>query len=379
MKDKKTILITTPYFPPSGGGLERYALAVATHLSRDYGWRVIMVCSNDNWKGDKKEHHEKITVYRLGRDIRISNTPLAIGWPVKLKKIIEKEKPDIMNIHTPVPGLGDMASFAGRKIPQVVTYHTGSMKKENYLDLFILSYEKLLLPPMLGRANTIICSSDYVRNTFLEKYRSKSETITPGVNTEFFAPAEEKNTGDHTIIFVAKLESGQEYKGLKELIDATCILKGIFPDLRLIVAGDGDMREHYEDYSRRKGVMRYVEFRRNLDRKKLRNAYRESRLFALPTSYDSQPLAILEAMSSGLPVVSTRIGGIPDMVRDGQEGFLIEPHDTISLADKIRILFQDKKLYDRLSQNARIRAEKEFGWKTRMEKYNAILERAMKE
>jgi glycosyltransferase involved in cell wall biosynthesis len=374
---EKTILITSPYFPPAGGGLERYALQVATYLNRDFGWRVVMVCSNDDWNGDKKEELSNMTVYHLARDMRVSNTPFALEWGKKMKKVIGDEKPDIINIHTPVPGLGDIASFVGRNIPQVVTYHTGSMKKGNHLDLFISPYERLVLPLMLRRAQAIICSSDFVRSDFLKRYEGKSETVTPGVNAEFFVPTEEKEAGNRTMIFVAKLESGQEYKGLKELLDALAILKELIPDMRLIVAGDGDMRKEYESYAEDIGVKDMTDFRGNLDRKRLRAAYQEARVFALPTSNDSQPLVILEAMSSGLPIVSTRIGGIPAMVEDGGEGLLVEPHDTIALADSIRILFQDPELQGRFSRNARKRAEDEFSWKSRMKRYDGILERAL--
>lgn len=375
---EKTILITSPYFPPAGGGLERYALQIATYLNRDFGWRVVMVCSNDDWKGDRKEELSNMTVYRLARDVRISNTPLGLGWGKKIKKIIREEKPDIINIHTPVPGLGDVTSFVGRDIPQAVTYHTGSMKKGNHLDLFISPYEKLLLPLMLRRADAIICSSDFVRSGFLHKYEGKSKTVTPGVNAEFFVPAAGKGADNHTMIFVAKLESGQEYKGLKELLDAVAILRKIFPDLRLIIAGDGDMRKDYESYAKDIGVKDVTDFRGNLDRKKLRAAYQEARIFTLPTSNDSQPLVVLEAMSSGLPIVSTRIGGIPAMVKDGEEGLLVEPHDTIALADSIRRLFQDPELCDKLSRNARRRAEDEFSWKSRMKRYDDMLERVLR-
>lgn len=379
MKKTKTILMTSPYLPPAGGGLERYALQAAAHLSRDYGWRVVMACSNDDWGGDRKEKIGGMTVYRLARDLRVSNTPFGSGWGKKLRAIIEKEEPDIINIHTPVPGLGDVASFAGRNIPQVVTYHTGSMKKGNCLDIFISFYEKILLPPMLRRAGAIICSSDSVRDGFLRKYEGKSETVTPGVNAEFFIPAEEGSSGNRTVIFAAKLENSQAYKGLKDLLDAIAMLRGAFPDIRLIVAGDGDMRKEYESYAEDIGIRDAADFRGNLDRKRLREAYRESRVFALPTSYDSRPLVISEAMASGLPIVSTKIGGIPDMVEDGKEGFLIDPRDPIALADKIGELLRDPGLCDRLSRNARERAKNEFDWKSRMAKYESVLERVLRD
>jgi len=378
MNTEKTILITTPYFPPEGGGLERYALQIARLLNRDYGWRVVVVCANENLGKDIIEEIEGIKIYRLSRDIRLSNTPLGFGWYGKIKKIIKKEKPDVINVQTPVPGLGDMTSWIGNNLPQVVTYHTGSMRKGNYLDLFILAYEKTLLGFMLRRAKYIICSSDFVRMDFLKKYTSKSATITPGVDAEFFAPDPEIHKQDTNVLFVANLERGQEYKGLKTLLDAMKILKKEFPTIKLTVAGDGNLKSEYEAYAAKNDLKSDVIFRGRLEGRELLKAYQKADVFALPTSNDSQPLVILEAMAVGLPVVSTCIGGIPTMIENGKEGFLIKPNSPQILANKLAELLRNPQLRERFSEAARERVVEDFSWQKRMEKYNEILEKAMK-
>jgi len=378
MNAKKTILITAPYFPPEGGGLERYALQIARLLNRDYGWRVVVVCANENAGKDIIDETEEIKIYRLSRDIRPSNTPLGFGWFGKIKKIIAEEKPDIINIQTPVPGLGDMTSWIGKNIPQVVTYHTGSMHKGNYLDFFILTYEKVLLGFMLRRAKCIICSSDFVRMDFLKKYTSKSETITPGVDAKFFAPDPEIHKQDANVLFVANLERGQEHKGLKTLLDSMKILKKEFPTIRLTVVGDGNLKSEYETYAVNNDLESKVTFCGRLEGRELLKAYQKANIFALPTSNDSQPLVVLEAMASGLPVVSTCIGGIPTMIENGKEGFLIKPNSPQILANKLAELLRDPQLREKFSEAARGRVVKDFSWQRRMEKYNEMLENAMK-
>jgi len=340
---------------------------------------VAVICANENPGKDRTEKTEGLTVYRLGRDAKLSNTPFGFGWSGKIRRIIADEKPDVINIHTPVPGLGDLASFAGRNIPQVITYHTGSMRKGNYLDIFILPYEKVALKFMLRRAKAVVCSSDFVRTDFLKKYMSKSETITPGVDTEFFAPNPKVCAQDPTVLFAASLARGQEHKGLKTLLDAIKILKEEFSNIKLIVAGDGDLKNKYESYAKQNNLKASVEFRGKLQGQELPEAYRKANLFALPTASDSQPLVILEAMAAGLPIVSTRIGGIPNMIEDGEEGFLIEPHNPQVLANKIGELLRDPQLREKFSEAARERAIKDFSWQKRMEKYNEILEKAIGE
>ncbi|MFA7171683.1 MAG: glycosyltransferase family 4 protein, partial [Candidatus Paceibacterota bacterium] len=254
----------------------------------------------------------------------------------------------------------------------------GSMRKGNYLDLFILAYEKTLLGFMLRRAKYIICSSDFVRMDFLKKYTSKSATITPGVDAEFFAPDPEIHKQDTNVLFVANLERGQEYKGLKTLLDAMKILKKEFPTIKLTVAGDGNLKSEYEAYAAKNDLKSDVIFRGRLEGRELLKAYQKADVFALPTSNDSQPLVILEAMAVGLPVVSTCIGGIPTMIENGKEGFLIKPNSPQILANKLAELLRNPQLRERFSEAARERVVEDFSWQKRMEKYNEILEKAMK-
>jgi glycosyltransferase involved in cell wall biosynthesis len=156
-------------------------------------------------------------------------------------------------------------------------------------------------------------------------------------------------------------------------------LKKEFSNIKLIIAGDGDLKNNYESYAAQNNLKASVEFRGKLQRQELLEAYQEANVFTLPTAIDSQPLVILEAMSAGLPIVSTRIGGIPNMIKDGEEGFLIEPHSPQILADKIAELFRDPQMRERFSGAARERAIKDFSWQRRMEKYNEILEKAIGE
>ena len=376
--NRKTVIITTPYFPPQGGGLERYALQIARLLGRDYDWRVIMI-SSDKSKADSVENKDGITVYKLKCDYRISNTPVGLGWYRKIRDIIAKENPDLINIHTPVPGLGDIASFAGRNIPQVITYHTGSMKKGKPLvDLALGAYESTILKIMLGRAEKIICSSDSIRFGFLKKYAAKSATVTPGVDCGLFSPDPKKTAEKKTLLFVAKLENGQEYKGLRTLIDALQILQKNIPEIKLKVAGDGDMKEWYKNYAEKCGLGKNIDFLGNLEDRRLIELYQSGSMLVLPTAKDSYPLAVLESMSCGLPVISTTIGGIPEMVENGKEGFLIQPGKPLELAEKIREITTNPSLQKRFSEAARTKAVRFFGWDERIRRYEEILEASLR-
>jgi glycosyltransferase involved in cell wall biosynthesis len=75
----------------------------------------------------------------------------------------------------------------------------------------------------------------------------------------------------------------------------------------------------------------------------------------VPSRNDNCPLVVIESLAVGTPVIGSSVGGIVEMIRDGVEGFLVEPDDPAALADKLRILFLDKDLRDRMGRNARAR------------------------
>lgn len=371
---ERTIVVVTPYFPPYGGGLERYAHEIASRLHKDYKWRVVVITSGTQRGVDEQQEMGALTVYRLSYRWKFSNTPFSFGWFRKIRRILSQEKPDILNIHAPVPGLGDIASMVGGKRPQVITYHTGSMHKGRALpDFFIWLYENIFLRILLRRANHIICSSDFVRLNFLRKYEFKSSTLTPGVLNEVFRPAPEHKSTHPSIIFVAGLGRAEQYKGLSTLLESVAILKKTIPDVQLIVIGDGDMRPEYEQAARQRGIETAIVFRGRLAGVELTRAYQEGHVFALPSSNDSSPMTIIEAMSSGLPVVSTNIGGIPALVKDGENGFLIVPGNAIVLAEKLALILLDTKLAEKIGHINRAKAINGFSWESRIAEYDDIL------
>jgi glycosyltransferase involved in cell wall biosynthesis len=105
-------------------------------------------------------------------------------------------------------------------------------------------------------------------------------------------------------------------------------------------------------------VFVHTDFRANDPR--LRQLYAECDIFALPTRADMSPWVILEAMATGRPVLATRTGGIPDMVQEGKTGFLIEPEDSATLAERLHLLLTDANLRQCLGKTGRKRVEQEF-------------------
>jgi glycosyltransferase involved in cell wall biosynthesis len=370
------VLVTAPYFKPRSGGLEEYAYQITKGLQEEKGWKAAVVASGN---GDevKMESYQGLKTYYLPHRLRFSNTPFGFGWHRALKRIIAAERPDVLVAHAPVPGMLDATVGLARKIPLVVTYHSGSMVKGNYRwDLLIRCYEGVLLPRALRKASWIVCSSAFVqRSAPIRRHGSKSTVIHPGVDADLFALGTKRVAG-HAIMHVGGLKAGEQYKGLDISLRVTAKLKCKYPDAHLTVVGNGDRQAEYQMLAENLGVAEQVEFRGRLNGAELATAYQSADVLITPSRKESFGMVIVEAMACGVPVVASAAEGIPDVLDDGEVGFLVEPDDVDGFVDRISELFDDAALSERLSQNARrAAAAAEYAWPGQIELTAQLLEK----
>ncbi len=368
----KRLLLAMPYFPPHFGGMEVYGYHVAQALQRLFGWEVVVVTSGGRGLVSAQSGTlDGLRVYRLPYWIKVSNTPVNPLWFFSLRRIIKREHITLVNTHAPVPFMSDVVIRAAGEVPSVMTYHTVSMRKGRAsVDWLISFYEKQILPRTLRACRYIICASPAVRDTFLRAYRECSDVVSPGVDTDLFTPSE-KQPG-HEILFNGSLEKTNSYKGLDRLLEAFAIISEKMPEARLTVVGFGSGMADYLAMAERYDITDRVHFTGRQDRDALPRIYRQADIFALPTRHDNFPLVILEAMSSGLPVVSTPIGAIPTIIDDMKTGYLVPPNDVENLAAKLVGLLAHPEQVKRLGRAGRVRAEQKFSWNEQTRKTNRL-------
>ncbi|MBA3788861.1 glycosyltransferase family 4 protein [Patescibacteria group bacterium] len=375
---QQTLAIVAPYFPPHGGGLEKYAFEIATRLQKQHHWHVVVITTSERYGHDEKIEMSGLTVYRLGYYFKLSNTPFSVSWVTKIQKILKEENPNVINIHMPVPGIGDITAMLAGKRPVIVTYHAGSMMKSDksnlcLINILIALYENGPLGMLLRRANHIICSSNSVRLNFLSKYSAKTSTITPAVDVSIFSPMPEKRAKRPTILFVAGLGIAEQHKGLITLIEAVKALQSEMPNVHLVIVGDGDMRNEYEHKVKELDLQKNVSFTGRLTGADLSEQYQRAHVFALPSINESFGMTIIEAMASGLPVVASNIGDIPSLVTDSQTGFLIPPGNVGLLKEKLLELLQNPELERTFGIAGYHKVVQGFNWNDRGAEYSKIL------
>ncbi|MFC1732665.1 glycosyltransferase family 4 protein, partial [candidate division KSB1 bacterium] len=176
-----------------------------------------------------------------------------------------------------------------------------------------------------------------------------------GVDTELF---KEGNKKEQQILYTGRLIDG---KGLSELLAAAKIIYASFPDIKFIILGEGHMKNRLKDTIKKKSIKNVV-IKDYVKHDNIVKYYKKSIAYVLPSYYENMPTGILEAMSSGLPVVASDVGGIPELVIDNKTGFLVKPKNEIKLAESIIKLMVNKKLREIMGKKGKERVEENFTW-----------------
>jgi glycosyltransferase involved in cell wall biosynthesis len=129
-------------------------------------------------------------------------------------------------------------------------------------------------------------------------------------------------------------------------------------DARLVMVGDGPDRDQVERRAHELGVVRETLFLGYQEQ--VARFFGAFDVFVLPSANEGTPVTAIEALAAGRPVVATRVGGIPDVVREGEDGFLVAQGDVGALADRLEQLATDPALRERMGESARSRVRRRY-------------------
>ncbi|HUX06205.1 MAG TPA: glycosyltransferase [Acidobacteriota bacterium] len=238
---------------------------------------------------------------------------------------------------------------------------TFSMTIHSY-DLYV---EKSLLPQKLASAAFIATVSEYnVRNLtawYPQETRSKLHVVRCGVDPEIFVPRPQPRSDKPVILGIGRLV---ELKGFHTLIEAVAILRSRGINVQCYIAGEGPEKERLEAMSAQLGLEAGVHLLGKVLQSDLQQYFRRAAVFALPSCVreyqDNIPVVLIEAMAMEIPVVSTNISAIPELVRDGSTGLLVEPENPTQLADALATLLTERESAVELGRAARKLVSDEF-------------------
>ena len=215
------------------------------------------------------------------------------------------------------------------------------------------AFSKSLIRLALNKSDLLLVQSNGIKNFVNSITRTNVIAIYNGIKLREYDDSPPKNylyNGKIKIVFLGALTHN---KGVYDLIQASSKIK--HKDISYIFIGSGDI-EKLKRYGKENGVGNQLTFVGEITDNHKEKLLIESDVFVLPSYAEGQPLAILEAMCAGLPIISTNVGSIPEIVEDGKNGFIIEPGNIEKLADKISLLIENKVLAKNISDHNYISA-----------------------
>ena len=209
------------------------------------------------------------------------------------------------------------------------------------------STSRTLVRYVLNRAAAVIVATDSRRSWVRSICRNAHAVTLPNPVEQIPAGAapQERNL----ILFMGKL---RQSKGIFDLLQAVAAARATIPDVRLVCAGDGE-RIAVARYAEQLGIAEAVKFTGWVGPSGKRALLESAALFALPSYDEALPMNLLEAMSAGLPVIASPVGGVQEIVVDGVTGFLVAPGDTQTLERLLVRVLQDRALAERIGAAAR--------------------------
>jgi glycosyltransferase involved in cell wall biosynthesis len=233
---------------------------------------------------------------------------------------------DLLMLLTTVPNIWGKLLGRLARVPIIISNCRGGLPNRQY--------EKWLWP--LG--DHIISNSLAEAHLLTGSYGIPSHRVTVilnGVDPEFFQPPRAGRSGSPVILSVGRLEPKKDQG---TLIEAFRLVATEHPEAKLCLVGNGTLREHLLNLAARLGLAERVKILPG--RTNLLPLFQETTVFALSSVMEGMPNVVLEAMATGLPVVATRVGGVPEVVSPGRTGWLVPPSDVPALAAAIsQLLF----------------------------------------
>ncbi len=344
------------------GGVERGVLDLAKYF-KDSDIKTIVVSGGGRLvkalEAQGAQHHH-LAVYR--------KSPFSLFLISQLKKFILKEKIDIVHARSRVPAWISFLATRNTKTHFITTAHG--------------IYKSKFWSEVMGWGKFVICPSKLVARHMHKEYgvpEEKIVVINRWVDLEKFTfTSYEEKKQSNTIIAMGRISptKGYEYliEGFRKLVRSN-------PYLTLKIIGSADKSKmdyfnHLKSLVSRYALnynVQFVEFREDIQ-----NALKEARLLVAPSVIEeSFGRVIVEAFACGVPVIATKVGGYNEIINDGENGLLVEPHNSDAIAEAISKLLKDTELAEKLAKAGRKKTEELYTMEKALDETKAVYEKTM--
>ena len=367
------ILFATESYYPNISGVAVFAHNLARKMVAS-GHEVFVIAPSPKMIA-YEEKVDGIKIFRLASKTNPFRKGYYVSrWPFKkVGQIIQEVKPDVIHLQDPaLISLASLRKARKMKIPVVVTNHFSLEYTISYLPALKIIHPLFLkaLRTYLGwfynRADLLTCPTKTVADNFLKAHlRTKVEVISNGVDLSRFMPF----YGDTLdvrrkfkipfkvplVLFVGRLDVDKDLKTLIKTIPN--VLKE--NKAHFVLVGEGKVKTILEKMVKDFQISNNVTFIGFIphDNEILPRIYQMAEVFINPCPSETQSIVVLEAQATGLPVVLANAGALPELVKEGVNGFLFEPGNEIDLASKINQILKNKEKARKMGENSLERLE----------------------
>jgi glycosyltransferase involved in cell wall biosynthesis len=306
---------------------------------------------------------EVVRIDELGREISPFRDLVAT---IKLARLIRKERPQILHTHTAKAGtVGRVAALlAGSRRPPIIVHTFHGHVLRGYFGPLRSLFFRLLERWLAARTTALIAVSPQVRDDLVKlgvAPRERFVVIRLGIELEERVAPEQDGRLEtrrylgipddrFTVGWIGRMTS---VKRTDDILVAFKRLRDSGVDAMLCLVGDGPDRRDLERRAHELGVVRDTLFLGYQE--DVAPFYAAFDALVLPSSNEGTPVSAIEALAAGRPVVATSVGGVPDVVRDGEDGFLVDPGATDELAERLERLARDPDLRAGMGERGRER------------------------
>lgn len=302
-------------------------------------------------------------------EVEMSNYPLfefplySLALASKMVEVAKYEKLDLLHVHYAIPHATSAylakQMLKGQKDLKVITTLHGT-------DITLVGLEPSFLPLVkfsIEQSDGVTAVSRFLKEkTLTNYYIDKNIEVIPNfIDTSLFKPKKENCLKDRIAPKHEKvLIHTSNFRGVKRVTDTIKILDKVIKEIpvKLVLVGDGPDRSECERLSRQLNLYEHVKFLGKQDG--LVEILNCADLFLMPSQSESFGLSALEAMACGLPVVSSSVGGLPELIKHNETGYIAEIGDIDRMARYITDLLTNERKYSLFSENSRTRAVEYF-------------------
>jgi len=368
----KIVLVSDYYFPHVGGGVERVVEELAHNLV-NFGHEVRVLTFNpDGWPAREKVGGVEIVRIPAVNLQPIVGVPAALNASLRLRRFLDDA--DVVHVNNIFFTLSLLTVLSRPKAPVVTTMHIGSLDNlPGVTGAVARFYERTIGQYILRKSTAVTAVSPSVAGHAANLgTRASVQVIPNSVDVERFCPPPGVNGNggdDHSVLFLGRLSRN---KGPQYLVEAIPQVVSEIPDASFDFVGDGPLRDALARRMGELGLNGNVRIHGKVP--DVVPVLQRAGVVVRPSLTEGMPLAVMEAMACGKPVLATRVGGTPDLILDGETGILFDPGDVDALVAGLIHVLENKERAATMGRRAREWAERQVTWKRVSQKYERLYE-----